>query len=91
MDGVFTVKATDGDTHLGGEDFDNILVEKCIEDFEFKSSVDLNQKEIEGDPNSKLLHRVAIRRIRTQCELAKRQLSYSSKPVVVNVKNIVKR
>jgi molecular chaperone DnaK (HSP70) len=32
-DGVFEVKATSGDTHLGGEDFDNNFVEFCVSDF----------------------------------------------------------
>lgn len=31
--GIFTVLATNGDTHLGGEDFDSILVNECIEEF----------------------------------------------------------
>lgn len=44
--GIFKVIATDGDTHLGGEDLDNILVDQCILDFEFKSGIDLNQREV---------------------------------------------
>jgi heat shock protein 1/8 len=35
--GVFGVKATGGDTHLGGEDFDNILVNYCIDDFKLRT------------------------------------------------------
>merc|ERR1711871_1763358 len=36
-DGIFEVKATAGDTHLGGEDFDRVLVEFCMKDFKRKS------------------------------------------------------
>jgi L1 cell adhesion molecule like protein len=62
-DGIFEVKATNGDTHLGGEDFDNRLVDFCIADFKKKSGIDIN-----GNPR-------AMRRLRTQCEKAKRILS----------------
>jgi heat shock 70kDa protein 1/2/6/8 len=40
-DGVFEVKATNGDTHLGGEDFDNRLVSFCMNDFKRKSGIDI--------------------------------------------------
>jgi len=62
-DGVFEVKATAGDTHLGGEDFDNTLVDWCVQEFKKKYKVDLSS-------NSK-----ALRRLRTACERAKRSLS----------------
>ena len=62
-EGIFEVKATNGDTHLGGEDFDNKLVDFCINDFKKKSGVD-----IKGNAR-------ALRRLRTQCEKAKRILS----------------
>lgn len=62
-DGIFEVKATNGDTHLGGEDFDNRLVDYCIADFKKKSGIDIN-----GNAR-------AMRRLRTQCEKAKRILS----------------
>jgi len=62
-DGVFEVMATAGDTHLGGEDFDNILVEFCVNDFKRKNKLDLKT-------NAR-----AMRRLRTQCETAKRTLS----------------
>jgi L1 cell adhesion molecule like protein len=65
-DGIFEVKATAGDTHLGGEDFDNKLVEWCAADFLKKSGVD-----IRDNPR-------AMRRLRTQCERAKRILSSST-------------
>jgi heat shock protein 1/8 len=66
-DGFFEVKATAGDTHLGGEDFDNILVEYCAGIFKKNTGVD-----IRGDQR-------ALRRLRTQCEKAKRTLSSTAK------------
>jgi heat shock protein 1/8 len=65
-EGVFEVKATAGDTHLGGEDFDNKLVEYCAADFQKKKGIDIRK-----NPR-------AIRRLRTQCEKAKRILSSSA-------------
>ncbi len=62
-DGIFEVKATAGDTHLGGEDFDSILVDYCVEEFKRKNKIDLK-----SNPR-------ALRRIRTSCEKAKRTLS----------------
>jgi len=69
-DGVFEVKATAGDTHLGGEDFDSQLVEYCIADFQKKTGYDIRN-------NAK-----AIRRLRTQCERAKRILSTSTQTTI---------
>jgi heat shock protein 1/8 len=62
-DGVFEVKATAGDTHLGGEDFDNILVDYCVQEFKKKTSIDISN-------NAR-----ALRRLRTSCERMKRTLS----------------
>merc|ERR1711998_416413 len=62
-DGIFEVKATNGHTHLGGEDFDNKLVDFCMNDFKKKSGLDISK-------NAR-----ALRRLRTQCEKAKRILS----------------
>jgi actin-like ATPase involved in cell morphogenesis len=62
-DGIFEVKATAGDTHLGGEDFDNRLVTFCIQEFKRK-----HEKDPRDNPR-------ALRRIRTACERAKRALS----------------
>ena len=61
--GIFEVKATAGDTHLGGEDFDNRMVNHFVEEFKKKHKKDLttNQR--------------ALRRLRTACERAKRALS----------------
>jgi len=62
-EGVFEVMATAGDTHLGGEDFDNALVDHCTKDFKRK-----HKKDMTGNARS-------MRRLRTQCEQAKRTLS----------------
>ena len=61
--GVFEVKATGGDTHLGGEDFDNRLVDHFVKEFKRKY-----QRDISGNKR-------ALRRLRTACERAKRTLS----------------
>jgi len=63
-EGIFEVKATAGDTHLGGEDFDNRMVDYCIQDIKKKYKKTLE------NPRS-------LRRLRTACERAKRTLSSS--------------
>ena len=65
-DGIFEVKATAGDTHLGGEDFDNRLVDHFINEFKRKFRKDLRDNQR------------ALRRLRTACERAKRNLSSAS-------------
>uniref|UniRef100_A0A6G1SNR4 Heat shock cognate protein n=1 Tax=Aceria tosichella TaxID=561515 RepID=A0A6G1SNR4_9ACAR len=65
-DGVFEVKATAGDTHLGGEDFDNRLVNHFVQEFKRKHKKDLSA------------NKRAVRRLRTACERAKRTLSSST-------------
>ena len=65
-DGVFEVKSTAGDTHLGGEDFDNRMVEHFVKEFQRK-----HKKDITGNKR-------ALRRLRTACERAKRTLSASA-------------
>lgn len=65
-DGVFEVKATAGDVHLGGEDLDQILVEYCIEEFKKKNKLDISDDK-----------RVR-RRLHVACERAKRTLSSAS-------------
>lgn len=66
-DGIFEVKSTAGDTHLGGEDFDNRLVTHFVDEFKrkFKKDISKNQR--------------SLRRLRTSCEQAKRTLSSSAK------------
>jgi len=67
-DGVFEVKATAGDTHLGGEDFDNLLVDHFVKEFKRKNK---------GADCTK--SKRSMRRLRTQCERAKRTLSAASR------------
>ncbi|KAK6339880.1 Heat shock protein ssb1 [Orbilia javanica] len=61
--GVFTVKATAGDTHLGGQDFDTALLDHFKAEFKRKTKLDISD-----DPR-------ALRRLRSACERAKRTLS----------------
>ena len=68
--GVFTVKSTAGDTHLGGQDFDTNLLEHFKKEFQRKTKKDLT-----GDPR-------ALRRLRTACERAKRTLSNGAQTTV---------
>jgi len=69
-DGIFEVKATAGDTHLGGSDFDNILVQHFAQEFKRKHKMDLMD------------NKRSVRRLRTAAERAKRTLSSSSTAVV---------
>ena len=69
-DGIFEVKATAGDTHLGGEDFDNRLVNWCVQEFKRKTK---------KDPTG---NNRALRRLRTACERAKRTLSASAETTI---------
>merc|ERR1712001_8255 len=62
-DGIFEVKATSGDTHLGGEDFDNRLVDFFMKEFQRKHKMDMSN------------NKRSVRRLRTACERAKRTLS----------------
>jgi len=69
-EGLFEVRATNGHTHLGGEDFDNRLVEFCAGEFRRKNNLDLKE-------NPK-----ALRRVRAACEKAKRALSSATQATV---------
>jgi len=62
-DGIFEVKSTSGDTHLGGEDFDQRMVNHFIQEFKRKHKKDITD------------NKRAVRRLRTACERAKRTLS----------------
>jgi L1 cell adhesion molecule like protein len=66
-DGVFEVKATSGNSHLGGEDFDTRLVEHFCQEFKRKHKKDLHESNR------------SIRRLRSACERVKRTLSTASK------------
>jgi heat shock protein 1/8 len=68
--GIFEVKATAGDTHLGGEDFDNRMVNHFVEEFKRKYKKDIST-------NAR-----ALRRLRTACERAKRALSSAAQTTV---------
>ena len=63
--GVFNVKSTSGDTHLGGEDLDNALVDELARRFQESSGIDLRED------------RVALQRLKEQAEKAKHELSSS--------------
>ena len=65
-DGIFEVKATAGDTHLGGEDFDNLLVNHFKGEFKRKNNLDMSE------------NKKSMRRLKTACERAKRTLSSGS-------------
>jgi L1 cell adhesion molecule like protein len=65
-DGIFEVKATGGDTRLGGEDIDNLLVEHFATEFNRKNKLDMTSSAR------------AMRRLKTACESAKRTLSAST-------------
>ena len=71
-DGVFEVKSTNGDTHLGGEDFDNILVNFLIDQFKQESGID-----IKNDA-------AAMQRVKDEAEKAKKELS-STTSVEINL------
>ncbi|MCI0638836.1 MAG: molecular chaperone DnaK [Gemmataceae bacterium] len=62
-DGVFEVKATNGDTHLGGDDFDQVLIDYVATEFQKQNSTDLRK-----DP-------MALQRLKEACEQAKKDLS----------------
>src|SRR6202049_3180389 len=62
-DGVFEVKATNGDTHLGGDDFDQVLIDHVAGEFQKQNGIDLRK-----DP-------MALQRLKEACEQAKKDLS----------------
>jgi molecular chaperone DnaK len=65
-DGVFEVKSTDGDTHLGGDDFDNAIISWMVDEFKTENAMDLSK-----DP-------MALQRLKDAAEKAKIELSSSS-------------
>ena len=76
--GVFEVKATAGDTHLGGEDFDQRMMNHCIAQFKKMHKIDISSD------------KKAMARIRRQCENAKRTLSVqSAAQIEVNIGNLI--
>ena len=71
-DGVFEVKSTNGDTHLGGEDFDNVIVNFLCDQFKDESGID-----IKNDA-------AAMQRVKDEAEKAKKELS-SAKETEINL------
>tara|TARA_B100001094_G_scaffold326329_1_gene382257 strand:+ start:875 stop:2728 length:1854 start_codon:yes stop_codon:yes gene_type:complete len=69
-DGVFEVKSTAGDTHLGGEDFDSAMVKYFATEFKRKNKKDMTE------------NKKAMRRLRTACERAKRTLSSTASTTI---------
>merc|ERR1712160_73327 len=69
-EGIFEVKSTAGDTHLGGEDFDNRMVNHFVQEFKRKHKKDLTA------------NKRSLRRLRTACERAKRTLSASAQAAI---------
>ena len=65
-DGVFEVLSTNGDTHLGGEDFDNILVNFLVDEFKKESGIDIKKDA------------AAMQRVKDEAEKAKKELSSST-------------
>ncbi len=65
-DGVFEVMSTNGDTHLGGEDFDNILVNFLVDEFKKESGIDIKDDA------------AAMQRVKDEAEKAKKELSSST-------------
>ncbi len=65
-DGVFEVKSTDGDTHLGGDDFDNVIIDWLADEFKADENIDLRK-----DP-------MALQRLKEAAEKAKIELSSST-------------
>ncbi|XP_042962417.1 heat shock cognate 70 kDa protein 2-like [Carya illinoinensis] len=77
-EGIFEVKATAGDNHLGGEDFDNRMVNHFVQVLKRE-----NNKDIRGNPR-------ALRRLRTACERAKRTLS-STDSTTIEINSLYER
>jgi molecular chaperone DnaK len=65
-DGVFEVKATNGDTHLGGDDFDQVLIDYIADDFKNNNGIDLRKDQM------------ALQRLKEAAERAKKDLSQST-------------
>src|ERR687886_539106 len=65
-DGVFKVKATNGDTHLGGDDFDQVLIDHVADQFKKENGIDLRRDQM------------ALQRLKEACERAKKDLSQAA-------------
>ncbi len=69
-DGIFEVKATAGDSRLGGEDFDNRLVQHFVQEFKRKNKIDISD------------NKRAMRRLKSSCENVKKNLSSSTQATI---------
>ena len=69
-DGALEVRATNGNTHLGGEDFDNKIMEYCIDEFKSDTGIDVSKNE------------KAKRRLKNSCEEAKIRLSSAQETII---------
>ena len=78
-EGDITVKSHSGKMHLGGEDFDNQIMQYCINQFRYKTSIDLNKEEYLKQKT----------RLKEHCEKAKKKLS-QQKEVEIEVESIAK-
>src|SRR3989475_1142674 len=65
-EGVFEVKATNGDTHLGGDDFDQVLIDHVADDFKKSHGIDLRKDQM------------ALQRLKESCEQCKKDLSQAT-------------
>jgi molecular chaperone DnaK len=82
-DGVFEVKATNGDTHLGGDDFDNVLIDHLADEFKQENNIDLRQDNM------------ALQRLKETAEKAKVELSNGNEseinlPYITSIDNVPK-
>jgi molecular chaperone DnaK len=77
-DGIFEVKSTDGDTHLGGDDFDNEIINWMVAEFNSENGIDLSK-----DP-------MGLQRLREAAEKAKIELS-STAQTDINLPYITSR
>ena len=73
--GVFEVKSTSGNSHLGGEDFDERLIHYCLEELKKKYKVNLN------DISEDKLNKIKAR-LHNSCEIVKRQLSSTTNGII---------
>lgn len=81
-EGIFEVKATGGDTQLGGEDFDTALQDFALAEFRKKHAKALKDLKDSGESGDPATSKRAVRRLRTACERAKRHLSMSTQATI---------
>ncbi|CAG7832433.1 unnamed protein product [Allacma fusca] len=82
--GNIQIKAVGGDTHLGGEDFDNGMVEFCIKEFSKENDIDLSKGKDSENPAERFRANKLLRRLKNECERQKINLS-EAESVTVSV------